>query len=1270
MIFFLFSNISKFIKILCIILIILISKISVAQVTPLLLTIENQHYVNDSTFRYAVYLKNTGTTNFSLEGLGISVKVNTGWRNNGVMNQTSIVNGVFTSPHTLIETGLQNATTFQGTISSLAVAGEHFPYKYGATEFAFFQKSSTLSKSNGLLVAPNSRLYIGLFELKNTVPFNKTIGAGIRFNFNPIQGTQIYEDSAVLGKDLYFTYYQIENAIVASDAPDTIMVTSSIDSAIIIFPLVNKANGYFTGNYDSSAAIFQYIVRVYNASNNLFGMYAGTSSPLIIKGLPTGSYRFSVAALNAADTSAESVRSTTQNITKGIDVSASAINGFITPSNIQVTSGGMARFSYRGVFGYALDSIFVNGVYDAVASNDSLSTFSLYNITTNTNIVVKFSLVQPNYFTSDTLTVCQGTTIGNLENTYSNSVWYSSFTSISPFLSNYQIRPGYYFASSLVKGVESQIRDSIYIRFYNINVPNINDTSFCSNQISAAQLFNLNSNVIWYNSPSNNLDTLNPSSNLSTKYYYYRVKQFGCLSYPDSVFVTILPTVVDLNLPDTSFCANDGAQVLNLIHTKGNATINWYQDTKSQQKLYDTMHLMSGRYYYQPSIASNRCIAGYDSINVTINLNPIAPILDDTTLCNSGNTISTISNLFNNNDNSIIWYDTNLNETAPLLSTVPLVSKDYFYSLIDNNGCQSNFNSIFVNVLYRPLKPIINSVFEGNGQLTVEINRAQDINVQFYQLFGSPGGIFQISNSPEITVPNLTNNTTYSFKVIAINCAGVSDTSDVVMGTPLPDLYNINTSVTNGLGGYISPSTSVRRGFNIRITYTALPKYILDSVFVNGRFVQDSTLGYTFYNVNGDSSIVVSYRSYIVPNPPVITNVIAGYGTASLYFTHINGTGPLTSFYAVYTSNNVFVTQATSSPIKITGLNPNVSYQFKMYAFNQVGSSIASNLSNPITPNIKTTATITTIAGLNGSISPSLTIPIGTTIRITYQGKTNYVVDSVWVNNTYIKDSLTGYTFNNIGGDSTIYVSFKLIKPILPIDNFNIIVSNPTCIGMSNGGVMLTIDTALDYKLRFVGNGIDTVMVIRTMFSLTNLAKGNYSLFITINNFDTTYFYKRFDVTLSEPQSISSYSIVNSNDKIAELHLQGGGTTYYITINGQFFQTQSNTIKLPLEIGVNTIVIKTNKQCIDSVIEKIVVSDHIILYPNPAQNAIHLNFGGNDDVVDIEIYDDKGNLNLRESKTIQSDKNVTINISNLANGIYFVKIKGKTLDGTLKFLKQ
>ena len=73
------------------------------------------------------------------------------------------------------------------------------------------------------------------------------------------------------------------------------------------------------------------------------------------------------------------------------------------------------------------------------------------------------------------------------------------------------------------------------------------------------------------------------------------------------------------------------------------------------------------------------------------------------------------------------------------------------------------------------------------------------------------------------------------------------------------------------------------------------------------------------------------------------------------------------------------------------------------------------------------TYTITPTAGSNGSISPSTptTVNCGSNQTITIAPNPCYRIDSVIVNGTY-RGTMSSYTFNNIRGDSTIRVVFKL----------------------------------------------------------------------------------------------------------------------------------------------------------------------------------------------------------------------------------------------------
>ena len=62
------------------------------------------------------------------------------------------------------------------------------------------------------------------------------------------------------------------------------------------------------------------------------------------------------------------------------------------------------------------------------------------------------------------------------------------------------------------------------------------------------------------------------------------------------------------------------------------------------------------------------------------------------------------------------------------------------------------------------------------------------------------------------------------------------------------------------------------------------------------------------------------------------------------------------------------------------------------------------------------------------------------------------------------------------------------------------------------------------------------------------------------------------------------------------------------------------------------------------------------LYPNPSINSVELN-STNTPISEISIYDLSGKLLL--SKKYNSEININLNISNLASGIYLLKINNK-----------
>lgn len=83
-------------------------------------------------------------------------------------------------------------------------------------------------------------------------------------------------------------------------------------------------------------------------------------------------------------------------------------------------------------------------------------------------------------------------------------------------------------------------------------------------------------------------------------------------------------------------------------------------------------------------------------------------------------------------------------------------------------------------------------------------------------------------------------------------------------------------------------------------------------------------------------------------------------------------------------------------------------------------------------------------------------------------------------------------------------------------------------------------------------------------------------------------------------------------------------------------------------------------------VDEVAATTNISLYPNPATDVINISVQGNNSDMNAEIYNVSGQMVHRA--VVQN--NSSINISNLPDGMYYIKLNGETANGTQKFIKQ
>jgi titin len=264
-----------------------------------------------------------------------------------------------------------------------------------------------------------------------------------------------------------------------------------------------------------------------------------------------------------------------------------------------------------------------------------------------------------------------------------------------------------------------------------------------------------------------------------------------------------------------------------------------------------------------------------------------------------------------------------------------------------------------------PFAPVVTEVLPGNGCAYVYFNpinaNGSPVTALRYSLGAAAIDVSGIS-SP-LTVPGLTNKSTYQIAILAVNAAGqsaASNTKAVVVGTPLapviesitrsPKSLIVNFSTPNDNGSPITGYMWAEKGttkFN-KFVSLASPQSCLG--LTNGQ-------GYdiVMYAVNKNGMSVASNSlgrkvPFDVPTKPVISGVIPQLGSAILSFTAPPNNGsPITKYQYALNADTVFTDlSGLTSPITITGLPNNVNYSIKMIAINAAGASLVSPSSKPV----------------------------------------------------------------------------------------------------------------------------------------------------------------------------------------------------------------------------------------------------------------------------------------------------------------------------------
>ncbi|SDX72292.1 agarase [Lutibacter oricola] len=233
--------------------------------------------------------------------------------------------------------------------------------------------------------------------------------------------------------------------------------------------------------------------------------------------------------------------------------------------------------------------------------------------------------------------------------------------------------------------------------------------------------------------------------------------------------------------------------------------------------------------------------------------------------------------------------------------------------------------------------------------------------------------------------------------------------------------------------------------------------------------------------------------------------------------------------------------------------------------------------------------------------------------------------------------------------------NIRVFDPLsLPSNNFEIKTIGSTCTGENNGKLEIKSVKSLNYAVTIIGDNYNKNFTFTNNLNVEGLKPGTYTVEVKIDEFPD--YNARFIIEITEPEAISVSSKIDISSKSVVLKLTGN-TNYIVNINGKEVETTFNEISLPLNFGINSISVKTDKECQGVFNEKLMLENSLILYPNPTEKQFSAYMPKEMIGGEISIVSMNGLL-VHSQKIV--DENQQVDASNLSKGVYIVKISNKS----------
>ena len=274
-------------------------------------------------------------------------------------------------------------------------------------------------------------------------------------------------------------------------------------------------------------------------------------------------------------------------------------------------------------------------------------------------------------------------------------------------------------------------------------------------------------------------------------------------------------------------------------------------------------------------------------------------------------------------------------------------------------------NDVTLTVVTVPGAPTITSATPGNGSATITFTPPASNGgapIDGYGVTCNPGGATFVGTASPITATGLTNGTTYSCTVTAVNGVGAGPASAPVSVTPItvagaPVIGTATAGSGQATISFTGPGSiggSPITGYTVTCNPGAIGMSGAGSPITVTGLTNGTTYSCTVIATNGAGSSPPSAAASVtplgVPGAPTIGTATPGNGRATVTFTAPAVTGgSATTGYTATCNPGGITASGAGSPITVTGLANGTTYACSVTASNAQGTGPASGTAS-VTP--------------------------------------------------------------------------------------------------------------------------------------------------------------------------------------------------------------------------------------------------------------------------------------------------------------------------------